>query len=107
MKKPCEDCSRDWGHSYCGVCKGTGYIEVPDAENESIMNVRDIIAKLDAGELHQVAVGLAEYMEEQDIDESGRYLVFRDADQNRFEQVSMMICEALSRFASCGLKVQK
>lgn len=26
----CPGCSRDWGHSYCGVCKGSGYIKYKD-----------------------------------------------------------------------------
>lgn len=71
---------------------------------DGILTLRDSIAQLDAGELHQVAVALAERLEEQDIDESGSYLMFRDGDQNRFEQISIMLSEALSRFASQGGK---
>lgn len=26
---PCTDCNRDWGHSYCGVCGGSGFVRNP------------------------------------------------------------------------------
>ena len=28
VKKDCEACYRDWGHSYCGWCGGKGYLEL-------------------------------------------------------------------------------
>ncbi len=34
---PCEACNRDWGHGYCGVCKGVGMIRV--AANAPIHSV--------------------------------------------------------------------
>lgn len=66
------------------------------------MSVRDVIVNLigqmDANELHQFSVELAEKIE--DTDKENR--IFRDGDQFHFEQVAMIINESLSRIASEG-----
>lgn len=34
LQKDCEGCQRDWGHSYCGVCKGMGFLRTDKLDPE-------------------------------------------------------------------------
>lgn len=75
----CPDCSRDWGHGYCGVCGGMG--KIPIREEETIPEVE---VKASTGYVKKLTLGLVNkwakpkgYTAELHQDDVGEWIIVR------------------------------
>lgn len=71
VKKPCNACSRDWGHSYCGVCKGTQYVRALESPPWITSRVRSFARGITESGRYDDVPGLADVLEEEGCPDGG------------------------------------